>query len=78
MFSLKEIQNNIESNNKYKHETPKINIGNSIPILTKIIKKQNLDFLKSIAKIKNLSNIETNDLIEKYHKLNYYCPIIKN
>lgn len=75
MFSLSHIQQNIE--NKKDIFNPTF-IGNSIPLLTKIIKKQNLDFLKRIAKFKNLSDTETNDFIEKYHKLNYYCPTIKN
>jgi hypothetical protein len=75
MFSLTQIKQNIENNKRDNYNQTLI--GNSLPVLTKIIKKQNLVFLKRIAKFKNLSNLETTILIEKYHKLNYYCPTIK-
>ena len=75
MFSLSQIQQNIENNKTdYSNQTY---LGNSLPLLTKIIKKQNFEFFKMIGKVKNLSDQETNNLIEKYHKLNYYCPTIK-
>ena len=47
-----------------------------IIILTQYMKRQNYNLLMKIAKYKNLSKQETNLLIEKYWKINYYTPNI--
>ena len=77
MVSLKQIKKNITNLeiNSNKH-LENYKIGNTVPILTKIIKKENLFLLNWLILYKKIEN--TNDFIQKYHKLNYYCPIIKN
>ena len=79
MISLDKIHNKKQQYLKYQEEhLSNYTIGNPVPIISKIIKKQNLLLLHWIAQHKKLSKLETLELIEKYHKLNYYCPTIKN
>ena len=79
MLSLKKIKNNKQNQIKYRDEyLSNYLIKKPIPIITKIIKKQNLLLLNLISDYKKLSKLETLELIDKYHKLNYYCPTIKN
>ena len=45
-----------------------------IIILTNYMKKQNLQLLKEISKLKELSIEDSNKLIEDYLKIGYYTP----
>lgn len=45
-------------------------------LLTGVIRHQNLELLNKIADIMKLNNIRREELIEQFHKVNYYTPRI--
>lgn len=77
MISLSKIKEKIERQNiEDKNLILNYKINNSYSIITEIIKRENLLLIVWISKLKNLDNHQTSELIEKYLKLNYYCPSI--
>ena len=77
MISLSKIKEKIERQNKNdKQLFLDYKINNSLSIITHISKRENLLFLLWISKIKELNNKQISELIDKYLKLNYYCPSI--
>ena len=78
MTSLKQIKTNIQKKKEQNIiDLESYNIGNGIPILTKIIKQQNILLLSWISNNKKLSKSQEKELFDKYLKLNYYSPSIK-
>jgi len=66
-------------NNRQKYETFKeINykLPSSISLLSNIIKNQNIYLLEWIALKKKLNHTEKEELLNKFIKVNYYCPDI--
>ena len=59
-----------EMNNIYEEEI-------IITILTKFMKEQNRQLLNKIAQYKDLSECETQELINKYLKPHYYTPELR-
>jgi hypothetical protein len=43
-------------------------------LLTGVIRKQNLDLLNKIADVMKLNSIRREELIDQFHKVNYYTP----
>ena len=43
-------------------------------LLTGVIRQQNLDLLNKIADVMKLNNFRREELIEQFHKVNYYTP----
>lgn len=75
MPSLKQIRENKKTKNEYlesKHYTH----PSGISLSAKIIKKQNIMLINEICKLKNLNKEEKLELMEKFIKVNYYCPTI--
>mgnify|MGYP001274811051 FL=1 len=48
----------------------------SVAILTRAIRKTNIDMIEKIVKIKNLSKEEHDKLLKEFIKPNYYNPTI--
>lgn len=78
MTSLQQIKKNIKKNeNQQITDLETYYIGNGIPILTKIIKAQNVILLNWVSNHKKLNTLQKKELFSNYLKLNYYSPSIK-
>ena len=75
MPTLKQIRENNEKKKKYL-ESLNYNFPSSISLLNKIIKNQNILLINKICDIKNVSKSEREEIINKFIKVNYYCPSI--
>lgn len=83
MYTLKRIRENKEKKDKeeqFRKENYKTPSG--FVLLSKFIKKRNLEIIDEFCDKTNKSDIDRKNIVEKYHKLNYYTPsvsqIIKN
>ena len=75
MPSMKQIRENKKSKNEYL-ESKNYTHPSGISLCAKIIKKQNIMLINEICKLKNLNKEEKLELMEKFIKVNYYCPTI--
>jgi hypothetical protein len=71
---LRENKLKREKYEKFRELNYKVPAG--ISLYTLMIKEQNKIILESISKYKNLSKKETEELFDKFFKVNYYCPNI--
>ena len=55
-------------------ENPDYIAPSSITLISKIIKAQNKDLIKAICQKQGLSETIEEELMDRFIKLNYYCP----
>lgn len=75
MATLKRIRDNKEKSEKRaQHKLNNYVPPESICLLTKVIKSQNLDLIEFICNMYDLAHSEKEILIDKFIKINYFCP----
>lgn len=75
MTTLKRIHDNkLKSEKEKQFKLDNYTPPQPISLISKIIKSQNLDLISFIAEKYDLSKSEHDVLIEKFIKVNYYCP----
>ena len=78
MLTLEQIRRKQNKQVQLDKDTYKLyKINNSVPLLSKIIRNHNIKLIKWISINKRLSEIEYNELLDKFLKVNYYSPSIK-
>ena len=75
MPSLKQIRENKKTKNEYL-KSKNYTHPSGISLCAKIIKKQNIFLINEICKLKDLNKEEKLELMERFIKVNYYCPTI--
>ena len=76
--TLKKLRESKLKNEEYEKQKL-INYKNphEISLVAKIMRQQNLLLINAICDYKKLNKYERQEMIDKFFKVNYYCPEIK-
>jgi hypothetical protein len=79
MTTLSQIRKNKVETSNFKQElNNSYNNPSSLSIVSKLIKKENINIINKISKENGLNNYEKQSLIDKYIKPNFYTPYVVN
>lgn len=75
MTTLQKIRDTKQKNERYyKQIKDNYKSPSGITLFGKMMKEQNIEFIKHYVKDNNLSQRIENELLDEFVKLNFYCP----
>lgn len=72
LIKIRENKVKREKKKKYNHEN--YTCPNSLKIVSNIIKMNNILLINWVSEYKNLSKEQTEIMMDRFIKINYYCP----
>jgi len=71
---IKIRENKVKREKEKKYNDENYTCPNSLKVVSNIIKMNNILLIKWVSEYKNLSKEQTEIMMDRFIKVNYYCP----